>query len=105
MPLAIEITLNIFWIPLACLIAAIVGYIPRSAQLNKLKEQVRKLEKQNLHADSDILALQKANGILQDQLKNNSAPVIPITTKENPETLPDASGRKKMLGKSTANQL
>jgi hypothetical protein len=103
MPLAIEITLNIFWIPLACLLSAIAGFVLRNSQLHQLREQIRKLEKQNLQADSEILTLQKANGLLQEQIKNNPVPVIPMTTKENPETLPDTASRKKLLGKSTAN--
>ena len=105
MPLTIEITLNIFWIPLACLISAFAGFILRSAQLNRLKEQVVRLEKQNLQTDAEVLALQRENGLLQQELKNNPVPVIPITTKENPDNLPDSASRKKLLGKSTANQL
>jgi hypothetical protein len=104
MPLAIEITLNIFWIPLACLLAALAGFMLRRAQLHKLKDQIRKLEKQSLLVDAEILALQKENVLLEEQLRNNPVPVIPITTKENPETLPDAVSRKKLLGKSTAKQ-
>ncbi len=104
MPLSIEITLNILWIPLACLISAIAGFILRSIQLNRLRDQVQSLEKQTLQADAEILTLQKENGLLQEQLKNNPAPVIPITTKESPDNLPDASSRKKMLGKSAAKQ-
>jgi len=104
MPLAIEITLNIFWIPLACLISVIVGYSVRSVQLNRLREQIRKLNKQTLQADAEILSLQRENTLLQEQVKNNPVPVIPITTIETPENLPDASSRKKMLGKSTVKQ-
>jgi hypothetical protein len=69
-----------------------------------LRDQVRRLEKQNLQTDAEILALQKENGLLQEQLKNNPVPVIPITTKENPDSLPDSGSRKKLLGKSAANQ-
>ena len=104
MPLAIEITVNILWIPLACLISAIVGFIFRSAQLNKLRGQMHRLENQMRQTDAEILSIQRENGFLQDQLKNSTAPVIPITTKESQENLPDSSARKKMLGKSTANQ-
>ena len=104
MPLAIEITLNIFWIPLICVISLIAGFLPRSVQLNKLRAQIRRLEKQALQSDAEILALEKENGLLQEQLKNNPVPVIPITTKETPENLPDSSSRKKLLGKSTAKQ-
>jgi hypothetical protein len=101
---AIEITLNIFWIPALCIICAFGGFLFRSAQLNRLKGQIRQLEKQTLQSDAEILALQKENSQLQDQLKNNPVPVIPITTKENAENLPDAAARKKLLTKSSAKQ-
>jgi hypothetical protein len=101
---AIEITLNIFWLPALCIICALGGFLLRSLQLHKLKEQVRQLEKQALQSDAEILALQKENSQIQDQLKNNPVPVIPITTKENPENLPDAAARKKLLTKSSAKQ-
>lgn len=104
MPLAIEITLNILWIPVACLLSAIAGFVMRSAQLNKLRDHIHSLEKQNLQADAEILALEKANATILEQMKNNQVPVIPITTKENPETLPDSASRKKLLGKSTLKQ-
>ena len=104
MPLAIEITLNIFWIPLACVISAIAGFLPRSIQLHRLRAQILKLEKQALQSDAEILTLEKENGLLQEQLKNNPVPVIPITTKETPENLPNTASRKKMLEKSTAKQ-
>jgi hypothetical protein len=104
MPLAIEITLNIFWIPLICLIFALGGFIFRSSQIARLRHQVRSLEKQNLQSDAEILVLQKENVALNDQLKNNPVPVIPLSPKESPDNLPDASSRKKLLGKSAANQ-
>jgi hypothetical protein len=103
MPFSIDITLNILWIPLICLLFAILGFIFRSTQLNKLREQIHKLEMQMRQSDAEILMLQKDNGFLQEQIKNNPVPVIPITTKENTEVLPDASSRKKLLSKPTAN--
>ena len=101
MPPAIEITLNFLWIPIACIVSALAGFIFRSVQLHKLKEKIHAFEKQSLQADAEILTLQKENKILSEQLKNNSAPVIPITTKENQETLPDTAARKKLLAKPT----
>ena len=104
MPLAIEITLNILWIPLILLIGVIGGFIFRSAQLHRLKEKIFQLEKQSLHADAEILTLQKENAQLQEQVKNNAAPVIPLTPKESSENLPDTTTRKKLLAKSTAKE-
>ena len=104
MPSAIEITLNIIWIPILCLISALAGFLLRSHQLNTAKRKVYELEKQSLNTDAEILSLHKEIGVLQDQLKNNPAPVIPIKQKESNEELPDASSRKKLLGKSTAKQ-
>ncbi|HYJ37597.1 MAG TPA: hypothetical protein VEV87_03235 [Chitinophagaceae bacterium] len=106
MSLAIVITLNIIWIPIICLISVIVGFIARSIQINKLRKQVYELEKLNVLSDAEILELQKENGQLQEQLKNLQVPVpvIPITTKENPEKLPDTNSRKIMLEKTSAKQ-
>ena len=104
MPFSIEITLNILWIPLICFISAIFGFIFRSAQLNKLKHQIQSLENQVRQSDAEILTLQKENVILQDQLSKNVVPVVPMTTKENTETMPDGTSRKKLLGKTTAAQ-
>ena len=103
MPLSIEITLNILWLPILCIIFALGGYAFRKAQLQKLKKVISQLEKRALQSDAEILALEKENCILQEQIKNNAVPVIPMTGKENPENLPDSNTRKKMLGKSTAN--
>jgi len=108
MPLAIEITLNILWIPLVFLIAFLIGFIFRSAQLHKLKGKIFQLEKQSLHADAEILMLQKENAQLQEQLKNNPAPVIPLTPKESSENLPDTIQEKncweKLLRRSIRSQ-
>jgi hypothetical protein len=104
MPLAIEITLNILWIPIIFIIGALAGFILRTAQLNRLKRKIFDSERQSLHQDAEILALQKENSQLMEQLKNNSAPVIPLTAKEPSENLPDTSTRKKLLSKTTAKQ-
>jgi len=104
MPSTIEITLNIIWIPVLCLISALAGFLLRSNQLNRANRKVFELEKQSVNTDAEILSLHKEISVLQDQLKNNSAPVIPIKPKESNEELPDASSRKKLLSKSTAKQ-
>ena len=104
MPFSIEITMSIWWIPLACLVGALVGFIFRSTQLNKLRYQIQSLENQVRESDAEILTLQKENGILQDQISKNVVPVVPMTAKESTETMPDATSRKKLLGKSTVTQ-
>src|SRR5215831_8795638 len=98
MPLAIEITLNILWIPLVFIVGALAGFIFRTAQLNKLRRRIFESEKQSLHQDAEILMLQRENMQLKDQLKNNPTPVIPLTPKES-ENLPDTNTSKKLLGK------
>ena len=104
MPFSIEITMSIWWIPIAFFAGALVGFIFRSTQLNKLRYQIQSLENQVRQSDAELLTLQKENGILQDQISKNVVPVVPITAKENAEALPDGTSRKKLLGKSTATQ-
>jgi len=104
MPFSIEITMSIWWIPFACLVGVFVGFIFRSTQLNKLRHQIQLLENQVRESDAEILTLQKENGILQDQISKNVVPVVPMTAKENTEGMPDATSRKKLLGKSTVTQ-
>ena len=104
MPFAIEITVNVLWILVACLFSAFIGYLLGKYHLNKAKQKVFELERQSVHTDAEILNLHKEISQLQDQLKNNPVPVIPITAKENPENLPDTANRKKLLSKSGIKQ-
>ena len=104
MLLAIEITLNVIWIPLACIAFAFIGFMFRSAQIGSFKKKLRDLEKEMLQNHSEILALQKENAQLLNNMNNNSVPVIPITSKENSETAVDANLRKKMLSKPATTQ-
>ena len=104
MPLAIEVTLNIIWIPLACIVSALLGFIIRSAQINRLKGQNMKLGRQCLNSDAEILSLYQEIAQIREQLKNSPVPVIPINSKEGADKTPDASTRKKMLGSSTAQK-
>ena len=104
MLLAIGITINILWIPLIAVVFAIAGFAFRSVQLNRLREELHESVKKMLENDAEILSLQKENMELQEKMKNENVPVIAITTKENPENLPDTNTRKRLLGKSSANQ-
>jgi hypothetical protein len=104
MPFAIEITVNVLWILLACVLSLLAGVSFRTFQLNKAKRKVFELERQCIQTDAEILELHKEVGQLLNQLKNNPVPVIPITAKENPDNLPDTSNRKKLLSKSGTKQ-
>jgi hypothetical protein len=104
MPLDIEVTLNIIWIPLACILSALLGFIFRSAQINKLKRQNLKLERQCLNSDAEILSLYREIAQIREELKNSSVPVIPINAKEGTDKAPDTSTRKKLLGTSSAQK-
>ena len=104
MPFAIEITLNILWIPLACIVSVLIGLIIRSVEVKKLKVKNIQLEKQCLSSDAEILSLYKEISQIRDELKNNAVPVIPITAKEGTDKSPDTSTRKKLLGTSTSQK-
>jgi regulator of replication initiation timing len=103
MPFSIEITMSIWWIPLACLVGALVGFIFRSTQLNKLRYQIQSLENQVRESDAEILTLQKENGILQDQISKN---VVPGCTNDNKRKYRSNAGchfEKKVVGKIYGN--
>ena len=104
MLLAIEITINIIWIVLACLGFGFIGFMLRSAQIASFKDKFRGLEKEMLQNHAEILSLQKENSLLLNNIKNNSVPVIPITSKENTEATVDANLRKKLLSKPASTQ-
>jgi hypothetical protein len=103
MLLAIGFT-NLIWIFPVCVGFAVIGYAFRGARLLKLKRRVEELEREMLQNHAEILSLQKENTELQDKLKNNPVPVIPITGsgKENAaEGGSDVGSRKKLLGSSS----
>lgn len=104
MLLAIEITINVLWIALACFGFGLIGFLLRSARMGSLKEKIRDLEKEMLQNHSEILSLQKENTELVNNIKNNSVPVIPISSKENAEAVVDANLRKKLLSKPATKQ-
>jgi len=104
MVLAIGITNLVWLLPVACLGCALVGFAMRGMQISKLRKRVAELEKEMLNNHAEILLLQKENTQLQDNLKNNNVPVIPITGsgKDNSgDGVPDVAARKKMLSSSS----
>ena len=104
MLLAIEITINVLWIALACLGFAFIGFMLRSAHIANLKAKIRDHEKEMLQNHAEILSLQKENTLLVNNMKNNSVPVIPISSKENTEATADANHRKKLISKPANTQ-
>jgi hypothetical protein len=104
MLLAIEITLNVIWIPVVCLGFALLGFMFTRSQIGSLKEKIRDLEKEMLQNHSEILSLQKENTMLVNNIKDNIVPVIPISSKENAEAAVDANHRKKLLSKPATTQ-
>ena len=104
MLLAIEITINVIWIGLACLGFGLIGFIIRSAHIASLKDKLHSREKEILQNHAEILSLQKENTQLLNNMNNNSVPVIPITSKENTEASVDANHRKKLVSKPANTQ-
>jgi len=97
--LGLALTVNVVWIGLACLVFALAGFFVRSVQIGNLRTKLEEMEKEMLQNHAQILALQKENIQLEDKMKNNPVPVIPITSKEATETTVDTNHRKKLLAK------
>jgi hypothetical protein len=65
------------------IVAFLIGFLLRGAQLSKVKGKVTDLEKEMMASHAEILELQKEKLLLEEKLKGSSSiPVIPITAKE-----------------------
>jgi hypothetical protein len=100
------LSVNIFLLGGIVLVAALIGFAFRSAQLSKYRNRIGELEKDILSNYSDILDLQKDKADLEQRLKQNSdIPVIPINTipteDKKGEKLQDVSMRKKLLSQQS----
>ena len=81
--LAIEVTLNILYIIIPCILFFAAGFLYRSSQLKKLKSKIIELEKEMLSNHAQILQLQKDKAQLEEKIKDSRIPVIPLKSKED----------------------
>lgn len=100
--LAIIIPMNVFLFGGLIILAFLAGFFLRSSQLKKFKKKVLELENEMLSNHADILELQKEKSSLEQKLKENHIPVIPISSKDegNPK-VQDISKRKIQAGGSS----
>jgi hypothetical protein len=94
--LAIELTLNIYLLAAILLISIFLGFIVRSSQIRSLKRKIVELEKEMLSNHADILELQKAKAVLEQNLQASRIPVIPLnpTKDESSDKSSDKARRK-----------
>lgn len=101
----IEITMNVFVLAALMISAAIAGFLPRRAKLNKAQRTIDRLEKEMLANHAEILALQKEMNIKSNQ--SSRTPIVPIRENGNEtkkEASPDPVVRKKIIsGGSSTN--
>jgi hypothetical protein len=97
----IEITLNVFVLGGIAIVAGLIGFVGKSAMINRSKQAVDRLEKEMLISHAEILRLQKE--LAGKEVQPSQAPIVSIrdnTTEPVKENLPDAAMRKKLLTKT-----
>ncbi|HEU4608985.1 MAG TPA: hypothetical protein VFS31_12805 [Chitinophagaceae bacterium] len=77
--LLIAVSFNIVWLAPVALFCAFLGFAFRSKQLSAKQAKITELEREVMTSHAEILELQKANAGLEQQLRDKSIPVIPIS--------------------------
>jgi hypothetical protein len=95
--LAILFRIDIIWVPVVAIVAALAGFSLRSLQIQKLKKQVSGLEKEMLNSHAEILSLQEE--MVRAQSKNSSSQSLVVSMKEVP-----AAEEKKDLHKEVKSR-
>lgn len=65
----LEITLNMFVLGLILLVAVLVGYLPRSRQLERKNREIAKLEHEMIQAHAELLETQREYCQLEAKMK------------------------------------
>lgn len=95
--LAIQMNINVLLLVALIVIAAVSGYLLRSAQISSLRKKVIGLENEMLSNHAEILDLSKENAILQQQIKQFHIPVISIKTARDEKSGDNANPSGKNL--------
>jgi hypothetical protein len=93
--LAIELTLNIFVLAGIIVFSILFGFLIRRNQISSLKKKIIELEKEMLNNHADILELQKAKAILEQNLQASRIPVIPLNPAKDESADNNKSRRKR----------
>jgi hypothetical protein len=67
-------------------LAMIAGFLFRSRQLAKRRRQIMKLESEVLDANAELLEVQRDYCELEEKVKGEDSPVIPIMMKQDGAT-------------------
>ena|SRR5689334_9270465 len=97
--LAILFPIDIVWVPISAVVAAIIGFSFRSSQIIKLKKQVSQLEKEMLSSHAEILNLQQQ--MVRAQQKNPNTSLV-VAMKEVPAQEEKQETHKNVGKRSTA---
>ena len=104
--LAIQVTLNVFFIAGLFALSFVVGFLLRGSRVMSLKSKVAELEKEILTSHAEILQVQREKIELMQSMNVPPIPVIPLNPskeEKSAEVNPDVSARKKLLGKPSSN--
>jgi ABC-type siderophore export system fused ATPase/permease subunit len=101
MPSLLEFSINVFVLALIILIAAILGFLARGAQVRRKLDKIDELEREVLSNYAQILELEKENTALESKLQDITIPVIAMkaTVQEENKKVPDITLRKQLLSK------
>ena len=97
--LAIQLSINVLWLPLLVILSAICGFAYRSSQITKFKKQISSLEKEMLNSHAEILKLQEEMVRLQKNNSNSKSLVVAMKdmpAEDSNELRKDKSTRTKV---------
>ena len=98
--LAIEISVNVLWLPFIILFSALAGYTLRSQQIKRSRRRILSLEDEMLNNHAEILKLQEQLAELQKSLAtNNKSKVVPMKdpAQDEKKDNPDSTERKRTI--------
>ncbi|HUB59505.1 MAG TPA: hypothetical protein VL978_02320 [Puia sp.] len=78
-----DLTIDIYVLAALLVLAMVAGFLFRSRQLAKKKRQIGELEHEKMQAYAELLELQKDYCELEQKVKEEDSPVIPIMKKQD----------------------
>lgn len=98
--LAIEMSVNVLWLPLIVLFSAFAGFMLRSQQIKNSKRRILSLEDEMLNNHAEILKLQEQLAELQKNLAvGNKSKVVSMKDpgQDEKKDNPDLPERKRTI--------
>ena len=98
--LAIELSVNVLWLPFIILFSALAGFTLRSRQIKRSKRRILTLEDEMLNNHAEILKLQEQLAELQNNLvTGNKSKVVSMKdpVQDEKKDNPDLPERKRTI--------